>query len=103
MTAVEEIGIVLAELSTVAGDDFLIRGAWALFLQGSREPLPPIAEVQLGPTSYAAIRDRWEVTPGDLFAVIKTSLGGEIRFFVTERSSRTRLESARSHKSSSGS
>ncbi len=88
MTPVEEIGITLAELSTLGGDDFLIRGAWALFLQGSRDPLPSIAEVQLGPVSYAAIRDRWEVIPGDLFAVIKTPLGGEVRLFVTEHSAR---------------
>ena len=82
MTIVEEVGIALAELSTVGGDDFQVRGAWALFLQGSREPLPAIAEVQTGPLAYAAIRDRWEVTPGDLFAVIGTPLGGEIRLFV---------------------
>ena len=83
MTAVEEIGATLAELSTAGGDDFAIRGAWALFLQGSRDPLPSIAEVQLNPAAYAAIRDRWDVTPGDIFSVIKTPAGGEIRLFVT--------------------
>jgi len=46
MTAVEEIGATLAELSTVGGDDFAIRGAWALFLQGSRDP-PAGGEIRL--------------------------------------------------------
>ena len=82
MTSVEEVGVALAELSTVGRDDFQIRGAWALFLQGSRDPLPSMAEVQLNPISYAAIRDRWDVTPGDLFSVIRTPSGGEVRLFV---------------------
>ena len=68
----------------LGADDFQIRGAWALFLKGSRDPLPSIAEVQLNPRSYAAIRDRWEIAAGELFSVIRTPSGGEIRLFVVK-------------------